>query len=105
METPNQTPPSSPLPDDCYAYMNSEPVLDKDELKALLIEVVKKVVKNGEKDSGEKLIFEGKAIEREVLKHRKALELGGWRLQEGGGWRIEHGSGSTWQSLFAQIYN
>ena len=105
METPNQTPPSSPLPDDCYAYMNSEPVLDKDELKALLIEVVKKVVKKGEKDSGEKLIFEGKAIEREVLKHRKALELGGWRLQEGGGWRIEHGSGSTWQSLFAQIYN
>ena len=52
METPNQTPPSSPLPDDCYAYMNSEPVLDKDELKALLIEVVKKVVKKGEKILG-----------------------------------------------------
>ena len=72
---------------------------DKDQLKVLFEEVVKMIVRKEEKKKeeekneegvpGKKLIFDEKALEREVLDHRKALELGGWRLQEGGGWRIE----------------
>ena len=62
--------------------------------------------KNKEGVPGKKLIFDEKALEREVLDHRKALEQSGWRLQEGGGWRIEQqASGTTWQSVFAQMYS
>ena len=94
--------------------LNGQIPPDKDQLKVLLEEVVTKIVRKEKKKKeeekervpGEKLIFDGKALEREVLDHRKALEQSGWRLQEGGGWRIEQQtSGHTWQSVFAQMYS
>ena len=94
--------------------LNGQIPPDKDQLKVLFEEVVTKIVRKEKKKKeeekervpGEKLIFDGKALEREVLDHRKALEQSGWRLQEGGGWRIEQqASGHTWQSVFAQMYS